>query len=322
MTINQPPYFYTFNQYLKETYPWKVYKIPIDAGFTCPNRDGTKAIGGCTYCDNISFSPGARTGGLPYELQIQKGINFYREKRKAKKFIIYFQAYSNTYADINHLKSLYDTALQIPDVLGLSIGTRPDCIDEEKLELLSSYKKQGYYVLVEYGLESSNNKTLEAINRQHTVEDFINAVELTHKYGLDICCHTILGLPEDTYETMMETAQLLASLNIRACKIHHLYIAPHTVMEEQYNHHKIKVMDIEEYIRIACDFMELLPPETVIHRFIGELYGEHCIAPNWKMTKAQVLERFAQEFIKRDSHQGSRYQKRLIFTPATSITNK
>ena len=301
-----PPYFYTFNQYLRDTYPDKIYKIPVDAGFTCPNRDGSKAYGGCTYCDNISFSPGARSG-LPLDEQIRNGIEFYRTKRKAKKFIVYFQAYSNTYAPVARLKELYDKAFEFPEVMGISIGTRPDCIDEEKLDLIASYREKGYYVLVEYGVESTNEETLKAINRQSTFQEFLQTVKMTHQRKLDVCVHTILGLPHDTYETIMQTAKTLAALNVKACKVHHLYIAPHTVMAKQYEQGDIKVMGLDEYLSLACDFLELLPPEMVIHRFIGELYGQHCIAPDWQVTKAQVLERFTQEFEKRGTQQGSRF---------------
>jgi radical SAM protein (TIGR01212 family) len=317
-----PPYFYTFNQYLKDTYPEKIYKVPVDAGFTCPNRDGSKAYGGCTYCDNISFSPGSRTK-LPLKEQIQNGINFYREKRKAKKFIVYFQAYSNTYAPVARLKELYDMAFAFPEVMGISIGTRPDCIDKEKLDLIASYKEKGYYVLVEYGVESTNNETLKAINRKSSFQEFLNAVQMTHQRKLDVCVHTILGLPKDTYQTMMQTAQALAALKVKACKVHHLYIAPHTIMEKQFQQGEIKVMGADEYISLACDFLELLPPEMVIHRFIGELYGEHCIAPNWQITKAQVLEKFTKEFERRGTQQGSRYNPDAqIILPETAEASR
>ena len=305
------PHFYTFNQYLKDTYPYKVYKIPIDAGFTCPNRDGVKAVGGCTYCDNESFSPGTRGGRLPVETQIANGIKFYQEKRKAKKFIVYFQAYSNTYGDVDYLKSVYDRAFAFPDVIGISIGTRPDCIDEEKLDMIREYKDRGHYVLMEYGLESLNPKVLEQINRQNTVEDFFNAIEMTQKKGLDICAHTILGLPGDSYNNMMDMARTLAALKLTACKIHHLYIAPHTVMEEQYHQGKIKVITLNDYVSLACDFLERLPSTMIIHRFIGELYGDHCIAPKWGVTKAQVIEHFTKEFEKRGTQQGSQFDPKF-----------
>ena len=302
------PYFYTFNQYLKDSFPDKIYKIPIDAGFTCPNRDGSRGYGGCTYCDNISFSPGARLGGIPIEEQIAKGIEYYRLKRKAKKFIVYFQAYSNTYAPVSHLKDLYDRALTFPEVIGISIGTRPDCIDREKIELIRSYKDRDYYVLVEYGLESMKDSTLESINRKNTFQEFMDAVHLTHEYGLDVCVHTILGLPGDTREDILDMAKLLAQLKVKACKIHHLYIAPNTVMEKQWREGNILLMEAEEYIHLVCDFLELLPPDMVIHRFIGELYGEHCLAPRWGLMKAQVLDKICLEFEHRKTCQGSRYQ--------------
>ena len=303
----QHPYFYTFNQYLRDTFPFKVYKIPIDAGFTCPNWDGTKAHGGCTYCSNESFSPGSRGNRVPIREQIQRGIDFYREKRKAKKFIVYFQAYSNTYAPVATLKSLYDEATSIPDVIGLSIGTRPDCIDEEKIELISSYRDKGLTVWVEYGLESMNNETLARINRADTFEDFQRAVEITKPKKLPICAHMILGLPGDTYPMMIESAKVLAGMDLQGIKIHHLYVAPKTVMAQQYQRGEIPVMSLDEYIPLLCDFLELLPPKMVIQRLMGELFGEYCIAPNWGLTKAQVIERIEKEFQNRGTRQGSKY---------------
>ena len=323
MDTNQHPYFYTFNQYLRDTFPVKVYKIPIDAGFTCPNWDGTKAHGGCTYCSNESFSPGSRGKRLPIKEQIQRGMDFYREKRKAKKFIVYFQAYSNTYAPVETLKALYDEAVSMPDVIGLSIGTRPDCVDEKKIDLIASYRNNGTHVWVEYGLESMNNETLKRVNRADTFEDFQHAVEITQQQNLPICAHVILGLPGDTYETMMEMAKTLAQLKLQGCKIHHLYVAPRTVMAQQYQKSEITVMSLEEYIPLVCDFLELLPPKMVIQRLMGELHGEYCIAPNWGLTKIQVIEQIEKEFKRRGTKQGSRYlTDKKISIPEFSVIGK
>jgi len=312
MNSIQHPYFYTFNQYLRDTFPYKVFKIPIDAGFTCPNWDGTKGLGGCAYCSNESFSPGSRGKRLPIREQIQRGIDFYREKRKAKKFIVYFQAYSNTYAPVETLKTLYDEAVSMPDVIGLSIGTRPDCVDEEKIDLISSYQDRGLTVWLEYGLETMNNETLKRLNRMDTFEDFLHAVKIAKRKNLLICAHVILGLPGDSHETILETARTLADLGIQGCKIHHLYIAPKTVLAQEYKRGEISVMSLDEYIPLVCDFLELLPPKMVIQRLMGELYGEYCIAPNWGLNKAQIIERIEAEFRRRGTKQGTCYNDKQL----------
>jgi radical SAM protein (TIGR01212 family) len=208
------PYYRSYNRYLKEHFPWKVYKIPIDAGFSCPNIDGTIAYGGCSYCDNKSFSPNTRTAPRPIRDQIRSGMEFYRRRFGAEKFIIYFQAFTNTHGPVDHLKGLYDEALAHPNVVGLSIGTRPDCVPEPVLDLLSDYHARTH-LWIEYGLQSVHDGTVADLNRAHSYAQFLDAVERTRRRGFRICAHVILGLPGETSGMMMETAEELARLNSR-----------------------------------------------------------------------------------------------------------
>lgn len=296
----------TFSQYLKERFPFKVRKIPIDAGFTCPNRDGVKAVGGCTYCDNASFSPNARTGqSRSVREQIEAGMRLYAEREGVQRYIAYFQAYTNTYAPLETLRKTYDEIREFPSIVGLSIGTRPDCLSEATLDLLSEYARDRA-VWVEIGLESSHNRTLQQINRWHSYEDFVDAVERTHAKGLEIVAHTIFGLPGETYEDMMLTVDRVAALPVAHVKLHHLYIAPGTVMAEQYRRGEIRVMSLEEWIRLACDIIERLPAAMSLQRLVGELAGPYVLAPRWGASKSEIHSRIEAELERRGTRQGSR----------------
>lgn len=299
-------FYRSYSRYLKEQFPYKVYKIAIDAGFTCPNIDGTVAYGGCTYCDNKSFSPNSRTAPRPVRDQVLSGIEFYRRRFGAEKFIAYFQAFTNTHGPVDRLKPLYDEALTCPDVVGLSIGTRPDCVPEEVLDLLSDYAAR-CHLWVEYGLQSIHDLTLSKLNRGHTYTQFVDAVERTKHRGLPICAHVILGLPGETYEMMMQTARAVASLDLDGLKIHHLYIAKNTALEKAHRRNPIKTLSLEEYIGLVCDFLEWMPPLMVIQRLMGELSGEYVAAPLWGKTKSEILRLIDQEFARRGTRQSARY---------------
>ena len=296
-------YYFSYGEYLKQIFPFKVYKIALDAGFTCPNRDGLVGFGGCIYCDNKSFSPNSKGAKKSVHNQISQGIEFYRTNFRGERFIIYFQAYTNTYGPVSLLKELYDEALSFPEVVGISIGTRPDCLPEDVLDLLLTYSKKTH-LWVEIGLQSMHNETLSLINRGHTFEQFVDATILAKQMGLKVCIHTILGLPGETHDMMMKTADSLANLNIDGLKVHHLYVAENTLLAKQYKAGLIKTLSLEEYIALACDFLERIPSNVAIQRLTGELKGESLIAPNWGVSKKAVLAAIEKEFARRDSYQG------------------
>ncbi len=298
-------YYRSYSRYLKETFPYKVYKIAIDAGFTCPNIDGTVAYGGCSYCDNKSFSPNSRVVPRPIRDQILSGIEFYRRRFGAEKFIVYFQAFTNTHGPVDHLKKLYDEALAFPDVVGLSIGTRPDCVPEPVLDLLSDYHHRTH-LWIEYGLQSIHDSTMASLNRAHTYDQFLDAVERTQRRGLHICTHVILGLPGETPVMMMQTAEEVARLNLDGIKIHHLYIAKNTALARLHQEQPVQTLSLEEYITLACDFLERMPAVIVIERLMGELNKDYVVAPIWGKTKSEILQLIDREFERRGSRQGKR----------------
>ncbi len=294
-----------FNQYLKEKYGGRIQKIAIDAGFTCPNRDGSKASGGCTFCNNVSFSPYAMTKQTVEE-QIEKAMSFYKKRFKnVKGFLAYFQAFTNTYAPVEKLKEIYDKAMEYPEIIGMSIGTRPDVVPDEVLDLIASYTVEKPEVWVEYGLQTANPKTLRNINRAHGVAEFVDAVLRTKKRaGIKICAHVIIGLPGDEYEDYIETAKLIAALPIDGIKIHPLHIVKHTVMEKQYERGEIEVLSLEDYAKYVADFLEYLPEDIIIHRMTGEAEESELIAPDWcsPKRKMDVLNALENEFRKREAN--------------------
>jgi len=275
-----------FNQYLKEKYGGRIQKISIDAGFTCPNRDGTKSSGGCTFCNNVSFSPYAMTRET-VENQINQAMQFYKNRYKnIKGFLAYFQAFTNTYAPVEKLKEIYDKAMEYDEIIGMSIGTRPDVVPEEVLDLIATYTVEKPEIWIEYGLQTANINTLRAINRAHGVADFVDAVLRTKKRpNIKVCAHMIVGLPGDTYEDYIETAKLFAALPIDGVKIHPLHIVRHTVMEKQYKNGEIKLLELEEYAQIVAEILDILPDDMIIHRITGEAPDEELIAPSWCSPK-------------------------------------
>lgn len=298
--------YYSFGRYLRERFPFKVHKIPIHAGFTCPNRDGHKGVGGCTYCANESFSPNVGDPSiLSVKEQIRRGKKFLRSRYAAEKFIVYFQAFSNTYADILTLKSRYDEAMGEEDVIGLSIGTRPDCVSDEVLELVNSYTDV-HHVWIEYGLQSIHNQTLKRINRCHTYQEFEDAVYRTKVFGgINVCVHVILGLPGEDHSDMMATARKVSSLGIDGIKLHHLYVAKNTTLEKEYRLGKVKTMDMEEYVSIASDFLENLSSDVTVQRLVGDTHGGSLVSPIWPAGKAEVVQAVTGELRRRNSCQGT-----------------
>ncbi len=282
-----------FNKYLKDKYGGRIQKISIDAGFTCPNRDGTKASGGCTFCNNISFSPYAMTKQAVEE-QIEKAMGFYKNRFKnVKGFLAYFQAYTNTYAPVEKLREIYDKAMEYDEIIGMSIGTRPDVVPDEVLDLIATYTIDKPEIWVEYGLQTANPKTLRSINRAHGVADFVDAVLRTKKRpNIKVCAHMIVGLPGDEYEDYIETVKLISSLPVDGIKIHPLHIVKHTVMEKQYERGEIQTLTLEEYAKIVADLIEYLPEDMIVHRLTGEAPDDELVAPDWcsPRRKQEVLQ--------------------------------
>ncbi|MFA5793691.1 MAG: TIGR01212 family radical SAM protein [Candidatus Brocadiia bacterium] len=302
--------YYSFNAYLKDKFPGlRVYKIALDAGFTCPHRSGPDRTGGCIYCENRSFSPNARLDPRPsISEQLRMGMDFYRRKYQADKFIAYFQAYSNTLGPIELLKQRYDEALSGTDVVGLDIGTRPDCISDEAINLIASYTDK-YTVWVEYGLQSADDKTLALINRGHTYADFESAVKRTRNKNIAIGTHLIIGLPGETNDTIINSARKVAGLGIDSVKLHHLYIAKNTELANLYGSGKVQIMSLAQYIPLVCDILEILPPQMIVQRLTGELSGEYLIAPKWEASKNTIIGMIEKELERRNSYQGCKYKQ-------------
>lgn len=294
-----------FSRLLKDKFGAKVYKITLDAGFSCPNRDGTISKGGCIFCDEGGSFSQAHSNLLSIEQQVQEGIKTLSARFKAEKFMSYFQAYSNTYKPVKELEKIYNSALTDEKIIGLSIGTRPDCVDDEKLSLIAGYKDD-YYTWVEYGLQSIHNKTLKKINRGHDFDCFLRAYEKTKEKGINVCVHVILGLWE-THDEMMQTAQKLAELRVDGVKIHMLCALENTRLADMYKNNEIDYMSEDEYINTVCDFLEYLPPETSIHRLAGNGLKKNLIAPRWLGKKLDCLNKIDREFIKRNSYQGIKF---------------
>jgi radical SAM protein (TIGR01212 family) len=297
--------YYDFKSFLVNRFGCRVHKLQIDAGFTCPNRDGKVAVGGCAYCDGRGSSL-RQQGPLPSVAeQICDGKALYRNLRGAAKFIAYFQTFTNTYGRIERLKALYDEAILQEDVVGLSIGTRPDCIDEEKLLLLQDYTKTKH-VWIEYGLQSIHDRTLARMNRGHDAATFIDAVRMTAGRGLFICTHIIVGLPGETREDMLETARTLTALPIDGIKIHSLLALRGTEVGRLYEEGAITLPGREDYVSTVCDILEILPSTTVIQRLTAEGYRDIYLGPDWAANKLKVLNDIDRELEKRDTWQGKK----------------
>lgn len=291
------------NSYFRKTFGCRVQKISVDAGLSCPNRDGSISTGGCIFCNQKGSGTGAYTKGLTISEQILNGQKFIARRYKAKKFLAYFQAFSNTYAPCSHLKKIYDEALQQDKIVGLSIGTRPDCVDESVLNLLQEYARD-YLVWIEYGLQSVHDETLLKINRGHDFKAFAKAVEATKNRGIKICAHVILGLPGEDRDHMLKTAETLSKMGIDGIKIHLLYVIKGTKLETLYNAGKYKCLDLEEYAAIVCDFLEIIPPSVVIQRLTGDPHPDELVAPAWSLDRNTTFKLIKEILEKRDSWQG------------------
>ncbi len=277
-----------FGRYMKGLYGQPVYKVNVDAGFTCPNRDGTVSVGGCIYCNNDSFRPAACAGTAPLRAQIEKGIPYLRSRYGAEKFIVYFQPYTNTYAPVEALERLYREALDNPGVVGLAIGTRPDCVDEEKIALIESLARDRF-ILVEYGLQSVHDRTLEFINRGHDYACFRNALALTAGRGIHVGAHIILGFPTETRDDMLAMAGGLSSLPVEFLKIHQLQVVKETALADVYAARPFHTLGYREYLELLSDFLERLSPGIVLQRLFAAAPDDILIAPVWNRTRSEFL---------------------------------
>ncbi|MBW2174588.1 MAG: TIGR01212 family radical SAM protein [Deltaproteobacteria bacterium] len=296
-----------FGGYLRKRFGCKVQKITIDAGFSCPNRDGTLSSVGCIYCDGKGSGTGAALRAESIRKQIQQAKLRLASRYKAKKFIAYFQAFTNTYAPRDILGKRYDEALTDSDIVGLAIGTRPDCVDDAKLDLIGEYTA-AHMVWIEYGLQSIHNRTLEKINRGHTFEDFVRAVRMTQGRNVLICAHVILGLPGESMEDVLDTARALADLGIDGIKIHSLYIPKETPLARLYQDGGFTLLDQETYVRWVVGFLERLPPTVIIQRLTGDPDPSALLAPDWTLNKQQTLSLIRETLESKGTWQGRLYE--------------
>jgi hypothetical protein len=296
-----------YSEYFKRTLGQRVQKLTVDAGFTCPNRDGSKGRGGCTYCNNNAFNPSYCQPDKSIEWQVNEGIEFHLKRyRRANQFLVYFQPYSNTYAPIEKLKELYESALTQPGVVGLVIGTRPDCVDDEKLNYLCQLAKN-HFIAVEYGVESIYNSTLWRINRQHTFEESEKAIRQTATLGLHVGAHFIFGLPGESRQMMRDSINIINKLPLTSIKFHQLQIVTGTTMARDYRLHSADydLFSYDEYIPFIVDITERLNPRFIIERFAGEVPPRFLAGPGWgNIRNDQINVAIEKELEKRDSWQG------------------
>lgn len=297
--------------YFRKTYGERLQKVVVDAGFTCPNRDGLVGTGGCTYCDNAAFHPGYSTAGIPIHEQIDEGIKFHRVRyRKAGKFLAYFQPYSNTYAPLDRLRTLYEEALSHHLVAGIVIGTRPDCVDEEKLNYLASLAARGHIVIIEYGIESCHDRTLRRINRGHTFEDALRAVEMTAARGLTQGAHFIFGLPGESVGDMLAYAPIINSMPLHSVKFHQLQIVRGTAMEREFASRPSDFVSfsLNGYLDFMTDLLERLRPDLYIERFAGEVPPRFVNSTPWGLLRnTELIRLLEQRLEERDTFQGRLY---------------
>ena len=295
--------YYPFSRFLRERFGARVARVTIDAGFTCPNVDGSVAVGGCVYCDNRSFSPNRRLPRTSVREQVERGVAILGKRYQADRFLAYFQAATNTYAPVARLRTLYDQALEHPRIVGLAIGTRPDCVPDDVLDLLTQYARERY-VCLELGLQSIHDRSLDWMNRGHHLDAFLDAVQRCQGRGLDLCAHVILGLPLESREDMLATADALAALPIQAVKIHNLHVVKDTPMEKMYRTGEVRMFELEEYVQVVGDFLERLPSAMVIHRLSGDAPPDYLVAPQWCLDKPGLLQAIHAELQRRESWQG------------------
>lgn len=299
--------YYTWNYFLKHKFNGKVFKVSLNAGFTCPNIDGTKGYGGCTYCSSSGSGDFAGNPCMDIKTQFET-VKAQMNKKWQGKCIAYFQAHTNTYAPVNILKKTFEPVLDYEDVVGISIATRADCIDDSVLDYLDELSKKTF-LIVELGLQSVFDKTGEKINRCHTYAEFVEAVERLRSRNINICVHIINGLPGEDKEMMLHTVRTISQLDIQFVKIHLLHVIENTVMAKQLKDGEFKLLERDEYVDIVCDQLELLPENIVIQRLTGDGDPKTLIGPMWSLKKLVVLNEIDKEMQRRGTYQGSKFKR-------------
>lgn len=295
--------YFSYSNYLRRLFGCRVQKVSVDAGFTCPNVDGTVALGGCTFCDNRSFSPSRRLPRQGILGQIDEGIRRLKRRYDCDQFIAYFQPATNTYAPVEKLWPLYEQALSHPDVVGLAIGTRPDCVPDDVLELIGALARRTF-VSVEYGMQTMHDRSLDWMNRGHRHDVLIDAVHRSRGRGFEICAHVILGLPGESHDDMLDTAREVARLQFDSVKLHNLYAVKNTPLGEQVQRGEVTLMGRDDYVRTLVDFLELLPRTMLVERISGEAPADFFVGPSWCLDKPGVLNAIRDEMERRDTWQG------------------
>lgn len=297
-----------YSSFIKLKFGERVQKLTLDTGFTCPNRDGTKGHGGCTYCNNNSFNPEYCEPQKSISQQLEEGMTFFVKKGKTQKFLAYFQAYTNTYADLETLTTMYEEALKYPGILGLVIGTRPDCISDDLIQWLEN-KAKSHYIALEFGVESTSEETLLKVNRCHTYKDTVAVYERCKNRGIHLGAHIILGLPGENKEALLEHAAKLSKLPIDTLKIHHLQIVKNSVMSFQYKKDPtyFELFEVEEYIAMVAEFIGLLRPDIIIERFISEAPINMLIAPKWGLKNFEMVAKIDCYLMDNQLFQGMKY---------------
>ncbi|MDE5711950.1 MAG: TIGR01212 family radical SAM protein [Bacteroides sp.] len=305
----RPVLYNEFPLFLKRYFPYKVQKISLNAGFTCPNRDGSKGYGGCTYCNNQTFNPDYCRTEKSIAQQLEEGKSFFAHKYPEMKYLAYFQAYTNTYGELEELKRKYEEALAVNEVVGLVIGTRPDCMPDDLLRYLEGVNKHTF-LLVEYGIESTDDETLRRIHRGHTFQATVDAVERTAACGILTGGHVILGLPGETPESIVEQADILSRLPLTALKMHQLQLIRGTRMASEYQQHPedFHLFDVEEYIALVIDYIEHLRPDLVLERFVSQSPKELLIAPDWGLKNYEFNHRVQKRMKELGAYQGRKYE--------------
>ena len=301
--MNTPFLYNDFGSWMKKHFPFKVQKISIDAGFSCPNRDGTIARGGCTYCDNRTFNPSYCHKRDSVAEQLEAGKRFFSTKYPEMKYLAYFQAYTNTYSPTSKLRAMYEEALAVKDVVGLVIGTRPDCVSNDLLDYLQELNKETF-ILVEYGIESANNKTLEYINRGHTFECSIDALERTHSRGIATGGHIILGLPGEDKNKSIRQAKLISALPMDILKIHQMQIIKGTLLARQYNETPFHLYSVDEYIELIAEYIQHLRQNLVLERFVSQSPAEFLIGPKWGLKNYEFTNKLVNYLKQNGIYQG------------------
>jgi uncharacterized protein len=302
MVSDKLPYN-SYGSFLKSKFGCKVYKVSVDGGFSCPNRDGTVGTGGCTYCSNDSFRPATATRLKSVQVQAAEGIDYLRSRYRARKFIIYLQPFTNTHAALEDLIPLYEAALNYPDVVGLSVGTRPDCVDEQKLAWFENLAKT-HFVTLEYGLQSIHDSTLVRINRGHNYQCWVDAMNRTRNRGIWLCAHLILGFPWESHEGMLRSAEVLSDQGVDFLKLHHFHVVRNTRLGDEYQRKPFPLPGFEEYLDLVIDFLERLNPDIIIERLFGSAPADQLLGPLWGKTKSEIRHSIEQRLQARNTYQG------------------